>query len=143
MEFRRNPVVMEEVTDANEIANARGQRDSFGRNAAWLQNPIAEVHSRHRGKCICVAGENLFAAGTPKEATAMARAAHLQDRGWFTRYIPRYKAAMIYAVWRRVAHPQTGSDRLQASRRLGALSAADDLLPKLLGARVESQRHEK
>jgi hypothetical protein len=98
MESRRNVVVMEEVTDANEIANARGQRDSFDRNAAWLQRHIAEVYSRHRGKCICVAGEELFVAETAKEAIARARAAHPQDRGWFTRYIPRHKRAMIYGV---------------------------------------------
>ena len=37
MERNRPRVVMEEVSDADEIAQARRQRERFDRNAAWLQ----------------------------------------------------------------------------------------------------------
>ncbi len=94
------PVVMEEVTDAVEVAKAQKQRHSFDRNAAWLQEHIPEVYSQHRGKCICVAGQELFVAETPREAIALAEAAHPEDEGRFTRYIPREKVARVYAVRR-------------------------------------------
>ena len=91
------PVVMEEVTDPEEIAKARAQRERFDRNAAWLQAHATEVYTRHRGKCICIAGEELFVADTPEEVIAQAAAAHPEDDGRFVRYIPREKLARIYA----------------------------------------------
>jgi len=98
MEFHQTAVVMEDVTDPQEIARARLQRESFDRNSAWLQRRVLQVYSQHRGKCICVAGEGLFVAETAKEAIALARAAHPEDEGWFTRYIPKEKVARIYAL---------------------------------------------
>ncbi len=89
---------MEEVTDTEELLKARQQREQFDRNSAWLQAHIAEVYSHHRGKCICVAGEELFVADTVKEAIAQATTAHPNDEGWFTRYIPKEKVARIYAL---------------------------------------------
>ncbi|MEK6287717.1 MAG: hypothetical protein AABO57_18525 [Acidobacteriota bacterium] len=91
-------IVMEEVTDPEELAKARAQDERFDRNSAWLQAHIPEVYSRHRGKCICVAGEELFVADTPEEVLAQARAAHPEDNGsTLLRYIPREKMARIYA----------------------------------------------
>ena len=90
------PVVMEEVTDPEEIAKARAQRERFDRNAAWLQAHAGEVYTRYRGKCICIAGEELFVADTPEEVIAQAAAAHPEDDGRFTRIIPREKVARIY-----------------------------------------------
>ena len=98
MDNRRTPIVMEEVTDMEELLKARQQREQFDRNSAWLQAHIAEVYSKYRGKCICVAGEELFVADTVKEAIAQATATHPDDEGWFTRYIPREKVARIYAI---------------------------------------------
>ena len=98
MDNQRTPIVMEEVTDTEELLKARRQREQFDRNSAWLQAHISEVYSKHRGKCICVAGEELFVADTVKEAIAQATAAHPDDKGWFTRYIPKEKVARIYAV---------------------------------------------
>jgi hypothetical protein len=63
-----------------------------------LQAHIPEVYSRYRGKCICVAGEELFVAETPEEVIAMAEAAHPEDDGSLIRYIPKEKMARIYAV---------------------------------------------
>jgi hypothetical protein len=91
------PIVMEEVTDPDELAKARAQRERFDRNSAWLQAHVLEIYARYRGKCICIAGEELFAADTPEEALALARAAHPEDDGFFLRYIPREKMARIYA----------------------------------------------
>ena len=87
-----------EVTDADELAKARQQRQQFDHNSAWLQDHIPEIYAEHRGKCICVAGQELFVADTAKDAIAQATAAHSNDRGWFTRYIPTEKVARIYAV---------------------------------------------
>jgi hypothetical protein len=90
------PIVMEEVTDPKEIAPARAQRERFDRNAAWLQAHAQEVYRRHRGKCICVAGEEIFVADTPEEAMQLATAAHPDDNGSFVQYIPRERFARIY-----------------------------------------------
>ena len=90
-------VVMEEVTDPEELAKARAQDERFDRNFAWWQAHAAEVYTRYRGKCICIAGEELFVADTPAEALALAAAAHPEDDGRFVHYIPREKVARIYA----------------------------------------------
>ncbi len=93
-----NSIVMEEVRDSEELAAARSQRVRFDRNTAWLQANIVDVYSRHRGKVICVAGEELFVGDTAREAIALARAAHPDDDGFFTRYIPKEKLPRIYAL---------------------------------------------
>ena len=97
------PVVMELVTDPVEIGKARARRERFQRNLAWFQAHAHEVYAAHRGKCICMAGQELFVADSPREVLALARAAHPQDEGRFTRYIPREKLPRIYAAQRRVA----------------------------------------
>lgn len=98
----QSPIVMEEVTNPEELAKARAQRQRFDRNSAWLQAHATEVYARYRGKCVVIAGEELFAADTPEEAWALATAAHPEDDGSFIRYIPREKVARIYANQRRV-----------------------------------------
>jgi hypothetical protein len=92
----KKQVVIEEVTDPAEIAAARAQRERSDRNAAFLEAHAKEVYTRHRGKCVCVAGEELFVADTPEDALALAKAAHPEDDGCFMRYIPREKLARIY-----------------------------------------------
>ncbi|HEY3246226.1 MAG TPA: hypothetical protein VGM03_23020 [Phycisphaerae bacterium] len=91
-------IALREVDDARELAQARKQREQFDRNSAWLQSHIAEVYARYRGQYVCIAGEELFAGATVKGAIAQAAAAHPEDEGWFTRYIPKEKAAKVYAV---------------------------------------------
>ena len=91
-------IVVEEVTDPDENAAARARRERFDRNSAWLQAHVKEVYSRYRGKCICVAGEELFVADSPEDVLAQARAVHPEDNGSIlVRYIPREKIARIYA----------------------------------------------
>ena len=94
---QRPAVIMEEVTDPEELAKARVRRERFDRNWAWFQAHVPEIYSQQRGKCICIAGEELFAADTPKEAIALATAAHPEDEGRFVHYIPREKVIRIYA----------------------------------------------
>ena len=97
MSTRQAPIVMEKVTDPAELAKARAQRARFDRNAAWLEAHASEVYSRHRGKCICIAGEALFVADTPEQALKIAMAAHPEDDGRFVHYIPLEKVPRIYA----------------------------------------------
>jgi hypothetical protein len=89
--------VMEEVTDPEELKKAHAQDERFERNWAWFQAHASEIYVRYRGKCICVAGEELFVADTPEEVLARATAAHPEDNGRFIHYIPREKASRIYA----------------------------------------------
>ena len=97
MSDRRPPVTMERVTDPQELARARVQRERFDRNAAWLQAHASEVYATHRGQFICVAGQEVFAAPTAEEALAQAAAAHPDDDGSFLHYVPLERLARIYA----------------------------------------------
>jgi hypothetical protein len=91
-------IVMQELTDTGELAKARKLREQFDRNSQWLQSNIADVYSKHRGKFICIAGQEPFIATTISAAVAKATAAHPEDEGWFTRYIPLEKVARVYAI---------------------------------------------
>ncbi len=97
---RSHTIEMVEVTDPDEIAKARRRREQFDRNIAWLEAHAAEIYPKNRGKCICIAGQELFVGDTVEEAVAQATAAHPNDEGWFTAYIPKIKAARIYAIQR-------------------------------------------
>src|SRR5262245_9411489 len=83
------------VTDPAEIAAARAQRERFDRNAAWLQANAEWVYRDNRGKCICIAGEELFVADTPEAALAAAAAKHPDDDGRFVHYVRREKMARV------------------------------------------------
>src|SRR5262245_31370501 len=91
------PLVMEELTDAEELTKARQQDERFERNWTWFEAHAAEIYTRYRGKCLCIAGQELFVADTPEQALALATAAHPEDDGRFLRYIPREKLDRIYA----------------------------------------------
>src|SRR5213596_2506687 len=99
MNIKRQDDVLafEVVTDPEEIRAARAQRERFDRNAAWLQANADRVYRENRGRCICIAGEELFVADTAEAALAAAAAKHPDDNGRFVRYIPREKVARIYA----------------------------------------------
>ncbi len=89
-------VVMREITDPDEIARARAQHERYKRNLAWLNSHFKEVYTRRRGKFICVAGEQLFVADTPKKVVALARTAHPEDDGRLIRYIYPRRMARIH-----------------------------------------------
>ena len=92
-----SPIVVTVVTDPGELAKAREQDEHFEKNWAWFTERAQEIYKTHRGKCLCVAGQELFVGDTPKEGLAKAIAAHPNDNGRFTRIIPLVKADRIYA----------------------------------------------
>lgn len=89
MALEQSPIVMEEVTDPAELAKARAQDERFARNWAWFESHASDIYASHRGKCICIAGEEIFVADTPEEVLVAAMAAHPEDDGRFTRIIRR------------------------------------------------------
>jgi hypothetical protein len=103
MKVQHPPVVMEEVIDPVELTEAHAQDERFARNWAWFEAHASEIYIRHRGKCLCVSGEELFIADTPEEALAQAISAHPEDDGRFTRIISKEKVARIYGDQRRLA----------------------------------------
>ncbi len=103
MTIKQPQIVMEEVSDPVELEQARAQDARFARNWAWFEAHATEIYAAHRGKCICIAGEELFVADTPEEALSRATAAHPQDDGRFTRLIPLERMPRIYADQWRVA----------------------------------------
>ena len=98
-EANMKPIVMiEETMTPEEAAAAEKRHEQFKRNSDWLEERAHEVYSKHRGKCICIAGQALFVADTATEAMAKAKTAHPGDQGWFTRYIPKEKVARIHKI---------------------------------------------
>ena len=95
MAHEQSPIVMEELTDPAELAKARAQDERFARNWAWFEAHASEIYASHRGKCVCIAGEEIFVADTAQEVLASAMAAHPEDDGRFTRIIPREKVARV------------------------------------------------
>ena len=91
------PLVIKIVDDPEENAKHRALMERFQKNSDWLQAHIPEVYSQNRGKVICVAGQELFAADTTEEVLAMARKAHPEDDAPLLRYIYREKMDRIYA----------------------------------------------
>ncbi len=94
-------ITMEEVTDPQEIAEAQARMEQARRNSAWLQAHAHEVYTRHRGKFIVIAGEELFVADTSEEAYALAKAGRPEDKGRLGRYIYPKKMARVYGNRRR------------------------------------------
>ena len=100
---KSTPLVMYEVTDPEDNAKFNAQMARFQKNSDWLQAHISEVYSRYRGKCICVAGQELFVADTATEVLAMVKKAYPEDDGLLLRYIYREKMDRIYAHCRVMA----------------------------------------
>lgn len=89
-------VLMEEVTNSDELAKAQAQRAQYDRNWAWFKPQATEIYERFRGQCVVIAGQETFAAETPSEAWGLAKAAHPDDEGRFIIYVPRERMARIY-----------------------------------------------
>ncbi|MEP7336890.1 MAG: hypothetical protein ABI977_04045 [Acidobacteriota bacterium] len=90
-------IVMEEITDSEENARFRASMAQMGLNGDWLEAHVPEIYRNYRGKYIVVAGQELFVGETVQEAAALAKAAHPEDEGRLTRYIPLKKMVRIYA----------------------------------------------
>lgn len=90
-------IVLEIETDPAEVAAARARHERAKRNAAWLNAHAHEVYTRNRGRYVCIAGEEAFAADALEDALAAAKAKHPDDDGSFFFFIPRHKAIRVYA----------------------------------------------
>jgi hypothetical protein len=92
-----SPLTVERLTDPEELAAFRAQMARLAKNSAWLQAHAAEVYAHHRGKFIAIAGQQLFVGATMQEAMTQAQAAHPDDDGILTQYIPRERGVRVYA----------------------------------------------
>src|SRR5438876_153140 len=92
-----NSILLEQSAGVQADAETRTQRAQFEQNTSWLALHANEVYSKYRGQCICIAGQEVFAADSAQDALAKATAAHPDDRGRFVHYIPRDKLPRIYA----------------------------------------------
>ena len=88
--------VLEEVTDPTDIARFRAQDEQHRRNQEWLAAHWADLLPQARGRFVAVAGEEGFVADTPAAAWARARAAHPQDAGAISQYVPKEGGPRIY-----------------------------------------------
>jgi hypothetical protein len=99
--FDQKPPAIEvfELTDPVECEKARLQRAQFDCNSAWLQAHIKEVYApENRGKVVAIAGQEAFFGDAVRDAVDQALAAHPDDKGYFTRYIPKQRMTWIYAT---------------------------------------------
>jgi hypothetical protein len=87
---------METVDDSCELQEARVRRIAFDRNSEWLETHAAEVYA-HRGKHICIAGQELFVADTAQEALRLGHTAHPADEGILLRFVPLQNVPRVYA----------------------------------------------
>lgn len=88
------------VADDDEFPDSPLRQERFQRNWTWFQENVREIGENFRGKSICIAGQEIFAADTPEDAIALAKTAHPDDDGLFSHFIPREKRARIYAYLR-------------------------------------------
>jgi hypothetical protein len=94
----RNTFTIEDVTDPEEIAATQQRRAQFDRNVEWLKAHADAVYEANRGRHICIAGQEVFAADDPLEAMRLAKAAHPTDEGCFLSYIPAEKMPRIFTL---------------------------------------------
>lgn len=90
-------LIVEEVTDRDEVARVHAQHEQARKNSAWLQAHWADFLPRAFGKFIAVAGQEAYIAETPEEARSWARSTHPEDRGALVEYVlppggPRFYA---------------------------------------------------
>jgi hypothetical protein len=86
---KRPPMVMTIEEDPQIVARLAAERAQYGVNREWYLTHRREIERDHLGRCICVAGQELFVADSPLEADALAQAAHPDDHGRLIRYVRR------------------------------------------------------
>ncbi len=102
MTLRPPRIAVSEVTDPDELRRARERDGQFDRNLAWFRPRAAEIYAVHRGKHLCVSGQELFSGDSPGEVLGRARAAHPEDEGRFILYVPKEALERISAARRAV-----------------------------------------
>lgn len=93
---QQNSIVIEEISDPQELAEARERREHFDRNSAYFQLYSQDIYQKYRGKCVLIAGEELYVADTPEQAWEIAERVHPEDGGKFVHYIPKQKVIRLY-----------------------------------------------
>lgn len=83
-------------TDPAVCAEIAARHERCLRNWRWLESNAERVYA-NRGKYICIAGQELFVGDTPEDVVNAADAAHPDDDGAFTLYVPIEKVPRIYA----------------------------------------------
>lgn len=83
-------------TDPAVCADIAARHERCQQNWRWLEANAERVYS-HRGKYICIAGQELFVAEVPEDALGDAEAAHPDDDGRFVLFIPKDTVPRIYA----------------------------------------------
>jgi hypothetical protein len=96
-------IVIEEVTDPEEIVRHRIGMEHFKRNLDWIQAHWNDVLPHGWGKYLAVAGQETFLADTPQEARAWAEQKHPEDQGAWIHYLKPAKGPRIYENRRRMA----------------------------------------
>jgi hypothetical protein len=92
----RSNIVIEEVTDPEEIARHHRVMEAGRRNSDWLEAHWGDLLPDARGKFVAVAGQEAFVADSPEEAIALAAAAHPADPGRLIRYVIPERGWRIY-----------------------------------------------
>lgn len=90
-------LIVEEVSDAAELARFRNQHEQFCRNAAWLESHWKDVTPAAFGKFVAVAGEEPFIADSPSEAWTWAKDQHPEDPCPLVEYVLPPSGPRIYA----------------------------------------------
>ena len=79
-------------------AKSLADQEEFRRNIEWFGARAKEIRDAHSGKCICVAGQELFVGDQPREVYARALEAHGPLAGGFlTMYLSKLRGPRIYA----------------------------------------------
>ena len=86
------------LTDDGRVATGKAPTTPHDLSEGFL-NSIANAADvfQHRGKYYCIAGQEVFVGEDVMELIARARAAHPDDQGLITGYIPKEKAIRVYA----------------------------------------------
>ena len=97
------PAIVDVPTTPEERAANRAEHERFLRNVAWFNAHSAALYRDHRGKYVCVAGEELFVGEDPGIVFAEAAAKHPADRGaMFRWHVSTYPGPAIHAHLRHV-----------------------------------------
>ncbi|MEX2214057.1 MAG: hypothetical protein WD768_08020 [Phycisphaeraceae bacterium] len=98
--IKREPIVITEVTDPEEIRQADELRAAYDRNREWYHSHQREIVDQHKGKYVAVANEKLFVAATTEELFALIDTTFPRATGIYSTYVPRQRRLFIYAIQR-------------------------------------------
>ncbi len=97
--FKLPPPTIEEVpTTPEERAANLAELARYRLNVAWYNAHAGEIHRNHRGKYICVAGEELFVGDDPIVVYSEAVTKHPTHKGATLHFrISTHQGPKIYA----------------------------------------------